>query len=99
MASVKSGAARSFVTATLTSKGQVTIPVEIRRSLGVKPGDRIRFERSKSGIRVINDARESVFEPYRGIGNAGIGSGRQAIAEYMRELRGYDEHDDLLAGH
>jgi antitoxin PrlF len=29
--------------ATLTSKGQTTIPKEIRDSLGMKPGDRISF--------------------------------------------------------
>jgi antitoxin PrlF len=29
---------------TLTQKGQVTIPQEIRSRLGIKPGDRVRFE-------------------------------------------------------
>ena len=29
--------------ATLTSKGQTTIPKEIRDGLGMKPGDRISF--------------------------------------------------------
>ena len=29
--------------AKVTSKGQITVPVEIRRSLGVKPGDKIRL--------------------------------------------------------
>lgn len=28
----------------LTVKGQVTIPAEIRALLGLKPGDRVRFE-------------------------------------------------------
>jgi AbrB family looped-hinge helix DNA binding protein len=30
-------------TATMTSKGQTTIPKEIREKLGLKPGDRIHF--------------------------------------------------------
>lgn len=29
---------------TVTSKGQVTIPVELRRALGIKPRDRVIFE-------------------------------------------------------
>ena len=29
---------------TITSKGQVTIPAEIRARLGLKPKDRVRFE-------------------------------------------------------
>lgn len=28
---------------TVTSKGQITIPVEVRRRLGLEPGSRIRF--------------------------------------------------------
>ncbi len=35
-----------MATATLTTKGQVTIPVEIRNQLGLKAGDRIDFERN-----------------------------------------------------
>jgi AbrB family looped-hinge helix DNA binding protein len=30
--------------ATITSKGQITIPVEVRRSLGLQQGDRVVFE-------------------------------------------------------
>ena len=30
--------------ATITQQGQATIPVEIRRELGVHPGDKIAFE-------------------------------------------------------
>jgi antitoxin PrlF len=30
-------------TATVTSKGRVTIPVEVRRSLGLKSGSRVDF--------------------------------------------------------
>jgi antitoxin PrlF len=86
--------------AKVTSKGQITVPVEIRRSLGVKPGDNLRFEPQEGGYRLVRDADESVFEKWRGIGNfPEMGEGREALRAYMRELRGYDEYDDLLAGH
>jgi len=58
--------------AKVTSKGQITVPVEIRRSLGVKPGDKIRFEQQEGGIRVARDTDENPFEKWRGIGNLGI---------------------------
>ena len=38
---------------TLTSKGQVTIPVEIRRKLGLKPGERVLFNIGKNSQVVI----------------------------------------------
>jgi AbrB family looped-hinge helix DNA binding protein len=85
--------------AKVTSKGQITVPIEIRKSLGVKPGDHLLFEQQEDGIRLVRDGEESVFEKWRGIGNTGIGSGREAVMAYMREIRGYDEYDDLLAGH
>jgi antitoxin PrlF len=38
-----------MASATLSSKGQITIPVQVRRKLGLKPGDRIDFVLEKSG--------------------------------------------------
>jgi antitoxin PrlF len=32
-----------MTTATLTSKGQITIPAEVREALGVDTGDRVEF--------------------------------------------------------
>jgi antitoxin PrlF len=39
--------------ATLTSKGQITIPVEIRRSLGVQAQDRLSFTPMPDGTVVL----------------------------------------------
>ena len=36
-------------TAKITSKGQVTIPADVRRDLGVRSGDRIDFVRNAAG--------------------------------------------------
>ncbi|MFC6724698.1 AbrB/MazE/SpoVT family DNA-binding domain-containing protein [Halobium palmae] len=38
--------------ATVTSKGQVTIPAELRRRLGIEKGDVLSFEESDDGIVV-----------------------------------------------
>ena len=37
-------------TYTITPKGQVTIPVEVREKLNLKPGDKITYENTNHGI-------------------------------------------------
>lgn len=74
--------------AKMTSKGQVTVPREIRRRLGVRTGDRLLFEEDGKGVRVTAVKKESPFEKYAGIGNPGIGKGRKKIQKWLRELRG-----------
>jgi antitoxin PrlF len=39
---------------TLTERGQVTLPVEIRRKLGVKPKEKVTFEVDGESIRIIS---------------------------------------------
>ena len=74
--------------AKITTKGQITVPLAVRRALGVRPGDVLLFERDKGGIRVRPIRTESPFAKYRGIGNRGIGSGRKAINRWVRAIRG-----------
>jgi AbrB family looped-hinge helix DNA binding protein len=74
--------------AKITSKGQVTVPHEIRRLLGVQEGDSLSFEADGSVVRVRPIRRGSCFIRYQGIGNPGIGSGEKAISRWLRELRG-----------
>jgi AbrB family looped-hinge helix DNA binding protein len=38
---------------TVTSKGQITVPKEIRDALGVRPGDRLAFRRREDGTVVV----------------------------------------------
>jgi AbrB family looped-hinge helix DNA binding protein len=77
--------------AKLTSKGQITVPREVRRVLGVRAGDRLLFESDGKGIRVRPVRSKTAFSKYRGIGNAGIGSGRKIITRWLRGIR---DHDD-----
>lgn len=43
--------------AKITSRGQVTIPIDIRKKLGVKEGDKIIFIEDDSRIFVANAAK------------------------------------------
>jgi antitoxin PrlF len=51
-----------MATATLTSKGQVTIPVKVRAALGLDAGDRIEFVEVGKGEFNIVAATRSVQE-------------------------------------
>jgi AbrB family looped-hinge helix DNA binding protein len=75
--------------AKITSKGQITIPKEVRRLLGVREGDRLLFEIDSQGVRVVPVRSKSVFAKYSGIGNPGIPSGKKGINRWLREMRGH----------
>lgn len=50
--------------ARLTSKGQITVPQEIRERLRLKLGDRLRFRVADNGQVVLEPARHHVSELY-----------------------------------
>jgi antitoxin PrlF len=74
--------------ARITSKGQVTVPHEVRRLLGVKAGDQLIFESDGKCTQVRPVRNLSPFKKYRGIGNGRAASGRKANLQTIRELRG-----------
>ena len=74
--------------ARLTSKGQITVPHEVRRALGVRTGDQLLFEQDGAEFRIKPIRAAIPFEKYRGIGNPGISSGRKSILNHIRRLRG-----------
>jgi len=50
----------------ITSKGQVTVPKEVRERLGLRPGDEIEFVDDRGGFRVQKRVAASPFCKYRG---------------------------------
>ena len=75
----------------LSSKGQVTVPLEIRKRLGVTAGDRIDFiiEGERTVIRPAR-SDENPFEKYRGI-LGHFPKGEKGIQSWIDDLRGDDE--------
>ena len=51
-----------MATAAVTSKGQITIPLEVRKKLGLKPGDRVRFIEGENGEFVIKPKTGSIMD-------------------------------------
>ena len=75
----------------LTSKGQVTVPVEIRRKLGLRRGDKVEF-RERGAEAVIARATEpkSPFDKYVGV-LRGKQKRHKTSKEWMAELRDESE--------
>lgn len=69
----------------LTSKGQVTIPVGMRRALGLEPGDKVRFTRKGERI-VIEAVREPPIASVFGVLKAPAGRSLPDVDVALREL-------------
>jgi AbrB family looped-hinge helix DNA binding protein len=73
--------------ATVTRKGQVTIPKRVRDLLAIGPGSKIEFERGADGrvvlTKVEKKARPSRFARLRGHAGKGL-----STAEIMAMTRG-----------
>ncbi|MGE1155044.1 AbrB/MazE/SpoVT family DNA-binding domain-containing protein [Pseudomonas kitaguniensis] len=52
----------NMATATLTSKGQITIPVQVRTALGLETGDRVEFVEMEDGTFSIIAASKTVHD-------------------------------------
>lgn len=57
-----------MLASTLTSKGQTTIPAEIRKALNLHPGDVVRFE-IKDHKAVITKIEPFDYEYHRALAN------------------------------
>ncbi len=76
---------------TISSKGQVTVPHEIRRRLGLKEGDRVEFviDNDRTVIRPMR-APENPFLKY--VGALPVFSSAREVNAWVRNLR--DETED-----
>lgn len=77
--------------ARITSKGQVTIPKDVRVALGVKEGDNLLFE-VEDGVAKIRALRKPVsFADYEGAWREGEGMSWEEINDDIREFRGHED--------
>jgi len=74
----------------ISSKGQVTVPQQIRNRLGLTAGDRVEFV-IEGERTVIRPARQiaNPFNKYKGA--LGAFRGKKAVNAWIRELRDEEE--------
>ncbi len=70
--------------AKVTSKGQITIPKDIRERLGLRPGDEVAFVEDGAGMRIQKEVTRSPFGRYRGYLTGLAGQDPDGLLEAMR---------------
>ncbi|MCI9422225.1 MAG: AbrB/MazE/SpoVT family DNA-binding domain-containing protein [Dorea sp.] len=71
--------------AKISANGQITVPIEIRRLLGLKPGDKILFFQKQDGEIVVNNASSKAIRK------------AQAAFTGAAEAMGVTSEDDIQA--
>jgi AbrB family looped-hinge helix DNA binding protein len=69
--------------AKVTSKGQLTLPVRLRKALSIEPGDKVVFVEDEQG-RIVLNARTRTLADLRGIVRV---RGIAPIEEWIEEAR------------
>ena len=68
----------------VTQKGQVTIPVEVRRALGIHAGSDVQFQLEENGARLVVDPQRAAGEIAR---MRGAGRGALSTDEILALTR------------
>ena len=78
------GEERAMATAVVTSKGQITIPIEIRKKIHLETGDRVEFVENEEGQILLIPATTDIR---RLKGAAGDPSKAVSLEEMDRSIR------------
>ena len=76
--------------AKVTSKGQITIPIDIRRKLGVKEGEKILFVEEGDRVVIMNSSMEALRRAQAAFAGEAERLGladEQDVADLVAELR------------
>ena len=71
--------------AKISANGQITLPVEIRRSLGLKSGDKVLFLQNQNGDTILTNASSQAIRK------------AQAAFSGAAEAMGVSSEDDIQA--
>ena len=73
---------------TVTSKGQVTVPKQVRDRLGIKPGSKVDFELAEDGRAFLRKVGKHTLKPSRFERMRGTATSGLSTAAIMALIRG-----------
>lgn len=76
--------------AKVTSKGQITIPIAIRRALGIREGDKILFMEEEDRVILTNASTNALVkaqEAFQGVAKELGIENEQDIIKLVKEIR------------
>lgn len=76
--------------ARLSSKGQITIPIDIRRKLGLREGDKVIFAEQSGNIVLLNanqTAWEELQDAFSGEAERVGWKSEEDVVNYCKEIR------------
>jgi AbrB family looped-hinge helix DNA binding protein len=77
------------LSSTFTSKGQLVVPVELRRKHGIEAGTKVRFLEDQFGRIVLQPVTEAYIDRVMGC----LANGPDLLANWEREHREEDERN------
>ena len=91
-------------TARVNSKGQITLPKDMRRALGVGSGDRIAFIETSKGVfeviaasRDVRELKGMIARPRRRVSMEDMRKSARTVEIYSeRRIRGFDASEAEL---
>ncbi len=78
--------------ATMTSKGQVTVPKDIRDALGIGPGSEIEFHLEEGRVILCRRVRKEALKRWEGYLKGKLPG--ETVDETMEMLRGERLHEE-----
>ena len=82
--------------AKITANGQITIPIQVRKTLGVKDGDKVVFWNDGNKMIIENSTRlalREVQEAFEGVAEELGLKDEQDVAELIKQIRREERYE------
>lgn len=77
-----------IATSKVTNQGQISVPAEVRRDLGIRPGTELIWDRRENGEYVVRPKRQTLVDLHRMVGTPTV---------HLTDLELREARQDFLA--